>query len=222
MLADARLVAAKDLRLELRSRVVTNQVVPLALLILVLFAFALDPDRGLLGRVTAGLYWVAVLLATVLAVQRAFGVESPPGVRDALRLSGLEPVGIFLGKVAALGAQLLALEVVLGAGVVVLYGTELKGLGLLVVAALAATVALASAGSLYGALAAGTRVRETLLPLLFLPVTAPVLIAATQAWEGAIEGTPGEGWPWCGFLAAVAAVQTVVGALAFGPLLEDT
>ena len=88
--------------------------------------------------------------------------------------------------------------------------------------ALAATLGLASAGSLYGALAAGARVREALLPLLFLPVTAPVLIAATQSWESALEGTPGEGWPWCGLLAAVAVVQTVVGAVAFGPLLEDT
>jgi heme exporter protein B len=122
----------------------------------------------------------------------------------------------------ALGIQLLVLEIVLGIGVVVLYGTELEGFGLLVTAAVVATVALAAAGSLYGALAAGSRVRETILPLLFLPVAAPVLIAATQAWEAALEGTPGEGWPWCGLLAAVAVVQAVAGALAFGPLLEDT
>ncbi|HEX9992942.1 MAG TPA: heme exporter protein CcmB, partial [Acidimicrobiales bacterium] len=122
MWRDAALVAGKDLRLEARSRVATNQVAPFALLVLVLFAFALDPDRGILTRATAGLYWVAVLLATLLAVHRAFAVESADGVPDALRLSGLDPAGVFLGKAAALAVELLALQVVLGVGVVVLYG----------------------------------------------------------------------------------------------------
>ena len=43
----ARLVAAKDLRIERRSRVTLNQVVPFGVLVLVLFSFALDPDRVL-------------------------------------------------------------------------------------------------------------------------------------------------------------------------------
>src|SRR5438093_12485846 len=87
---DAALVAGKDLRLEMRSRVATSQVAPFAVLVLVLFAFALDPDRDVLGRVAAGLYWVAVLFSLVLSVQRAFAVESADGNRDALRLSGLD------------------------------------------------------------------------------------------------------------------------------------
>src|SRR6195256_415941 len=68
---DAGVIAGKDLRLEWRSRVTTNQIVPFALLVLILFAFALDPDRGILTRATAGLYWVAVLFSGLLALQRA-------------------------------------------------------------------------------------------------------------------------------------------------------
>ena len=68
---------------------------------LVLFAFALDPDRGLLETATPGLYWVAVLFSGLLALQRSFAVEAADGNRDALRLSGLDPAGIFLGKVLA-------------------------------------------------------------------------------------------------------------------------
>ena len=100
MFRDAALIAGKDLRLEARARVALNQVAPFALLVLVLFAFALDPDRGVLDRATPGLYWVAVLFSALLAVQRAFSLEAADGVRDGLRLSGLDPAGIFLGKVA--------------------------------------------------------------------------------------------------------------------------
>lgn len=221
MLRDARLIAGKDLRIERRARVATNQVAPFALLVLVLFAFALDPDRGALDRATAGLFWVAVLLSTVLAVQRAFAIETTDGLADALRLSGIEPAGLFLGKTVALVLELLVLEVVLLVGVAVLYATELTSPVLLAVTCVTATVGLAAAGSLYGVLAAGLRVRETLLPLLLLPVVAPVLIGATRAFESALQGTPGEGWPWCGLLAVFAAIYVVFGMLAYGPLMEE-
>lgn len=221
MFHDAALVAGKDLRLEARSRVGLNQVAPFALLVLVLFAFALDPDRTILERATAGLYWVAVLLAALLAVQRAFAVETADGVRDALRLSGLDPAGIFLGKVAAIAVQLLALEVLLLAGVVVLYDAEVSGLALLGPTCLAATLGLAAAGCIYGVLAAGLRVKETILPLLLMPVLAPVLIAATQAFEAALEGTTGDGWRWLGLLLVFAAAYLGLGLAVFGILLEE-
>ncbi len=222
MLADARLVAGKDLRIELRSRVATGQMVPFAVLVLVLFAFALDPDRGILTRATAGLYWVAVLFAGLLAVQRAFAVEAAPGVREAVRLSGLDPAGYFLGKAAAVAAQLLLLEAVLGVGVVVLYNADLAGAGLLAATCVAATVGIASAGTLYGVLAAGLAVRDTLVPLLLLPVYAPVLLGATRASEAALGDGVGSGWSWCGLLAVFAVIYSMLGITLFGTLLEET
>ncbi|MDZ7732298.1 MAG: heme exporter protein CcmB [Acidimicrobiia bacterium] len=81
---------------------------------------------------------------------------------------------------------------------------------------------MAAAGSLYGVLAAGLRVRETLLPILLLPVVAPVLIGATQAFEAAFDGVPAEGWPWVGLLGIFAVVYTAFGSVAFGPLLEES
>ncbi len=220
MLRDAWLMAAKDLRVEARSRVALGQVAPFAVLVLLLFAFALD-QRGL-SLASAGLFWVAVLFSAVLAVQRSFSIESADSARDGLRLSGLDPAGIFFGKASAVAVQLAALEVILGAGVVVFYGTHLRGILLLVASAVAATVGLAAAGTLYGVAAAGLRVRETLLPLLFLPVVAPVLLSATKAWGAALAGTPGDGEPWLRLLAVFAVVYLAVGALAFGPLLEES
>lgn len=222
MIHDALLVAGKDLRLEARSRVALNQVVPFALLVLVLFAFALDPDRGLLEKATPGLYWVAVLFSGLLALQRSFAVEAADGNRDALRLSGLDPAGIFLGKVLAVAVQLLVLEALLLVGVAVLYSTHLGGWPLLLATVVVATAGIAAAGTLYGVVAAGLRVRETLLPLLLLPVLAPVLIGSTRAFEAALAGTPSEGWPWVGLMGVFAVLYVVAGVLGFGPLMEES
>jgi heme exporter protein B len=219
---DAALVAQRDLRIELRSRVATNQVAPFAVLVLVLFAFALDPDRGVLDRATPGLYWIAVLLAALMAVTRSTSLDEAGGTRDALRLSALEPAGIFLGKVVAVAGQLLALELLLVLGVAVLYDAELSGFGLLATTCAAATVAVAASGVLYGALVAGLRARDTLLPLLLLPVLAPVLIAATRAFEAALGTSATDGWAWCGLIAGFAVVYLVVGSSAYGALLEDS
>lgn len=222
MLRDAILIAGKDLRLEMRSRVVLNQVLPFSLMVLVLFAFALDPDRGVLDRAMPGLYWIAVLFSCLFAVQRAVTIESADGNVDALRMSGLDPGGIYLGKVAAVGVQLLVLEALLLVGVAILYGTGLSGWVMIVTTCVVATACMTSAGTLYGVLAAGLRVRETLLPLLLLPVLAPVLIGSTRAFEAALSGTMSQGWPWLGLLTVFAFVYIASGVFGFGPLLEET
>ena len=222
MLADALLVAGKDLRVEARSRVTTNQMAPFALLVLLLFGFALDADRPVLDRATPGLFWLAVLFSSLLATQRAFAVESADGNRDALRLSGMHPSGILLGKGLAIAAELLVLQVVLLLGVVALYGTDLDGVPLIGVTCLVSTVGLAAAGTLYGALAAGLRVRDTLLPLLLLPVVAPVLIAATRAFEDALGTVGADGWAWVSLWTVFAAVYTTLALACAGALLEES
>jgi heme exporter protein B len=215
------LVAGKDLRIEIRSRVGLNQIGPFAIAVLLLFGLALGPDRQVLAPASAGLFWVAVLLSTVLAVQRSYAIESADAARDGLRLSGLDPAGIFLGKAGAVLAQLLVLEAALTVGVALLYGAHLSG-GLVLVAACAAgTLGLAAVGTLYGVVASGLRTRETLLPLLLLPVVAPVLLAATKAWDAALAGAPGRAGGWLDVLVVFAVLYVAIGIVAFGPLLED-
>jgi len=221
----ARLVAAKDLRIEWRSRVVLNQVLPFAALVMVLFAFALDSDE-VLTRVAPGLVWLATVFSLLVVVQRVFAVETADAALDALQVAGVRADGIFLGKAMALAAQLAVLELVLLAASVVLYRTEVRadGVVVLVVTFVAATSGLAFVGTLYGGLAAGAKGRETLLPLLMIPVVAPVLIGATRATEAALgtEGaSAGEGWPWIGLLALFAALFGLGGTLAFGSLIEE-
>jgi heme exporter protein B len=221
ILRDALLVAGKDLRIERRSRVALQQVLPFGGIVLFLFAFALDPDRGLLPRVAPGLFWTAVLLAALLAVGRAFAVEEANAAREGLRLSGLDGISIFLGKMAAITVELAALEVILGVGVVVLYDVEVRGILLIVAAAIPATIGIAATGTVYGVLGLGVRARETLVPLLVLPAVTPVMLGGTRAFEAALDGVPGDGWPWVQLLAGFAVLVLTLGSLAFGPLLEE-
>ncbi len=185
-----------------------------------LFAFALGPGPVVLRKAAPGLFWLAVLFCTVLATQRSFAIESGEGTRDGLRLSGIDPAGVFLGKAAAVGLQLVVLQVVLWAGIALLFDVRVQAAWLAVVASLLATVGLASAGMLYGALSAGLRVRETLLPLLVLPIVAPVLLAGSRAWSAAAAGSVATGVSWLRLLGPFAAVYLVVGIVLYGPLQE--
>jgi len=219
---DALVVAGKDLRIEGRSRVALNQVGPYALVVLLLFGFAFDKDQPLLAQAAPGLFWMAVLFSGLLAVQRSFSVESADGALDGLRLSGLEPAGVFIGKAVAVGAQLLVLELLLTFGTVVLFGSKLSGALLMVSTALVATAGIAGAGVAYGALCVGLRARETLLPLLLAPVLAPVVLAATQAWRAALHLSQGGGWPWLGLLGCFAGIYLAGGVVGFATLMEET
>jgi heme exporter protein B len=218
---DALLVAGKDLRIERRSRVALQQILPFGAIVVILFAFALDADRTFLNRAAPGLFWAAVLLAALLAVGRSFAIEEANRARDGLRLSGLDGGSLFLGKAAAIAVELFLLEIVLGIAVVVLYDVQLRGIVILLCTAVAATIGLAATGTVYGVLAAGLRARETLVPLLVLPAIAPVMLAGTRAFEAALDNAPGDAWPWVQLLCAFAVLIVAGGVMAFGPLLEE-
>src|SRR5580698_4946457 len=220
MWREAALVAGKDLRIEARSRVALWPVVPFAVLVLILLAFAIGPDAAPLKHAAPGIFWIAVLFSTVLAIQRSVAIESGEGTRDGLRLSGIDPAGVFLGKAAAVALQLALLQIVLWAGVSFLFDVRVHVVWLAVVASLLATVGLACAGVLYGALSAGLRVRDTLLPLLVLPVLAPILLAGSKAWQAALSGNASSGTQWLKILIPFAVIYLVIGVVLYGPLQE--
>jgi heme exporter protein B len=222
MWRDTLLVAGKDLRIEARSRVGLSQVAPFGVIALVMFAFALGPDRSVMAKGAPGLFWVAVLFCTVLAVQRSVSVESVDGARDGLRMSGLDPAGLFLGKAAAVAAQLVVLELVLGTGAILLYGARIEVPWLIVVSCVLGTIGLAATGTLYGALSAGLRVRETLLPFLFLPIAAPVLLAGTRIWQAGLSGgVSSDATQWLRLLLVFDAVYLAIGVIVYGPIQES-
>lgn len=223
-------MARKDLRIERGSRVVLGQILPFGALVLILFGLAISPDltvlgterRTVLAQAAPGLFWMAVLFSSLLALGRSFAIEAADGNLDALKMAGLDPAGIFVGKSVAVTVELMVLEVLLGFGAFVLYGAPLADPVLLATALLLATTAVTSAGTLYAALASGLRVRDTLVPLLVLPVLAPVLLAATLATDAAVFGPTGNGWSWTMLLGVFALLYLGIGMLSFGPIMEES
>ncbi len=233
ILRTAWLMARKDLLIEWRSRVALNQILPFAAITMVLFAFAVDrlpaapgETDSTLVNLAPGLASLGTVFSLLLLVQRTFATETEDGALDAMRAAGVDATAVFWGKTVAMWIQLAILSALLLGTAVVIYGVEVRwsGVALLVVTWLTATFGLAAVGTLYGGLAAGARGRETLLPLLLLPVVAPVLIGATRAVEAAL-GTGGtaiaDGWPWVGVVSVFAVAFGAGGTLAFGPLIDE-
>lgn len=217
----ARLVLRKDLGIELRTRVVGNQVAPFGLVVLLVFAFALDPDRGLLEQAAAGLFWITVTLSSLTTGLRSFDLERESGALEMIRLSGADLRGVLLGKIAAVAAQLLVVEGVLLVGLLVLYDVHPDRWGLLLTATACATVGIAVVSTFYAAVTSGLRSRATAHPLLFLPTITPVLLGATRVWESALGTGLTVGWSWVALLAAFACVSLSLALLLIEPLLEE-
>ena len=214
-------VTGKDLAVEWSARVTLVRVLPFAGVLVLLFAIALDPDRGLLPRVAPGLFWLAALLSALLAIGRAFAIERENAAGAGMILSGLDPAAFYLGKALALAVQLLVVEAIVGLGMTALYDVTVRDLWLVVVGAILATAGIAAAGTLYGALVVLDRGRDSLLALLLLPVLVPVLLAATRVFEAALEGAVAGDGAWLGLLAVFAALYGGLGMLTFGSLLEE-
>lgn len=189
-LRQAAIIAEKDLTLELRSRARIASMLVFAALVAVVFSFALDPTEP--ARAVAGaMLWVTVLLAALLGLGRAYTVDREEDALTGLLLTPVDRGAFFLGKFAANLALLLATEVVIFPVYALFFqlplAEPLPGLALVV---LLASVGIVAAGTLFGAIAGSTRLGETLLPVLLLPVVIPVVIYAASATQRLLIGRP--------------------------------
>ena len=135
-LRTAWLMARKDLRVEWRSRVALNQILPFAAITMVLFAFAVDRLPAAPGEVDTvlvqlapGLASLGTVFSLLLLVQRTFAVESEDGALDALRAAGVDATAVFWGKTIAMWVQLAILSALLLGTAVVIYGIEVRWSG---------------------------------------------------------------------------------------------
>lgn len=214
------LVATKDLRAEARTRSVLQGVAFYAGLAVLLFSFALGPDSETLRRFAAGLLWLAIALASLLAVSRTFAAEREGGTLETLTLYPVAREALFMGKVAATFALLLAVGLVSLALMFVLYSVAApKDAAALLGGIVLGTFGLAVIGTFYGAVVAHLRAREALMPTLLLPVLVPLVVSATQATDMALAGGPA--LRWLALLAAYDVVALVLSLVVFPYLLEQ-
>jgi heme exporter protein B len=216
-------IARKDAVSELRGRHATVSTVFFAAIVLLLFGFALGPDSARLAEAAPGLLWLAVVFAGLLALSRLHLLETDDGALEQLALYPVARRAIYAGKaLAGFAVMLLLGGLVLGA-VGILFAVDV----LAAWPALTATVVLgalgvAAVGTFYAGITIRLRAREVMLPLLMLPVLAPLLLASVKATAAALGGDPfGELGSWLQLLAAFDVLMLVVGLATYGYLLED-
>ncbi|MDQ2934825.1 MAG: heme exporter protein CcmB [Chloroflexota bacterium] len=224
--AEARIalaIARKDALSELRGRHATVSTLFFAALVLLLFGFALGPDSRRLTEAAPGLLWLAIVFAGLLAVGRLHLVETEDGALEQLALYPVERRAIYAGKALAGSGAMLVLGGVLLPAVAILYGIDLSAAALpLLATLLLGTIGFAAVGTLYAGLTVRMRAREVMLPLLMLPVVAPLLLAAVQATGAALAGDPfGELASWLQLLVVFDVVMIIAGAATYRFLLEE-
>ena len=175
-LADVGALARKDLLLELRARETVPAMLLFVISALVVFRFALADDTG--GDAADGLLWIGIVFTALLGLTRAFVAERDQGVLDGLTLATSDRSAIWLGKAISILVFLGIAEAVAIPAYWLFY--EPVGWELLVAVVLA-DVGIAVVGTLLAAMAAASRARELLLPLLFLPLGIPVIVGGVGA-----------------------------------------
>lgn len=216
-------VARKDALVELRGRSATTSTLFFAALVLLLFGFALGPDAALLAQAAPGLLWLAIVFAGLLAVARLHQIETDDGALEQLALYPVARRAIYLGKALAGFGVMLVLGALLVPLMGLLYAVDLIGAwpGLLATVLLG-TLGFAAVGTFYAGVTVRLRAREVMLPLLVLPVIAPLLLAAVKATSAALTGDPfGELGAWLQLLVAFDIVMLITGAGTYGFLLEE-
>lgn len=203
-------VARKDLVSELRTRELIPALIQFAVLALVISNFAFDLSAQSGPQVASGILWLVLVFAGLVAFGRAFATEQESMEQMLLTSAGAAP--IFAGKTVAAAAGLIALEAVLLPGMAVLLGLplSLQAIG----AALLSTIGLSALGILFAALAARTRARELLLPVLALPFWIPFIVTGAKAVEAGSNQALLR-------LAVLDILFIIVTALAAGFVLDD-
>jgi heme exporter protein B len=215
----------KDLRLEWRSRDSINGMLFFALLVVVIFGLAFDPTSypTTTRQIAGGILWVALLFASITALNQTWTRELRNQVLEAQRMAPSPPSALFLGKVIANMLFVLVVEAVLAPIFIVFFNLHVLGNGWLLALILPlGTWALVVNGTFFAALGLRARNRELLLPLLLLPISLPALLAMVQATTGVItaELDSIQINTWIKQLAGYDIIFTTIGILLFETVLN--
>lgn len=211
----------KDLRAEWRSRELVSAMLVFALLVILIFNFALELETTVRENVTAGILWVTFIFAGQLGLNRSMAVEKDRGCLDGLLLAPVDRAAIYMGKMLANWLFILLMAAIILPIYSVLYNTNLFIPGLLLTILLGSEGYVA-VGTLLSSMAVQARTRDILLPIILFPVAIPVLIAAVKATGGYLQGLEMvEIQPWINLLISYDVIFTTVAFLVFDSVVEE-
>jgi heme exporter protein B len=212
-------IARKDLLVESRTAEVLLMTVPFAAAALILIPLAIGTDAPLLSDLGPGLFWIVVLLFGVLVILRKSAVDGAPQ-RDLIRLLGIDPAARFAGGTLATAMLVLVFETALIPVLVALYNPDLRGWWWLILILPLVAIGMGLLGSIAGGVTTSLGTRTSLTPLLIVPLSLPLLLGASQAFEALQLGK--SILPWLVLLGAVDLTLALSGVLAARPMEEAT
>ena len=211
----------KDLAAELRSRELLSAMLVFALLVILIFNFALELDASTRKVATSGILWATFAFAGTLGLNRSMAVEKDRGCLDGLLLAPVDRSAIYFGKTISNLAFIVIVEVVVLPVYSVLYNTNLFNTGL-IITILLGSIGYVAVGTLLSSMAVQTRTRDVLLPILLFPVIIPVLIAAVKASSGFLQGLElAEIMPYINLLIVYDVVFTAAAYMVFDYVVEE-
>ncbi len=211
----------KDLISEYRSREMLSAMLVFALLVILIFNFALELDTVTRANVTAGVLWATYIFAGTLGLNRSMAVEKDRGCLDGLLLAPVDRSAIYFGKAIGNLVFMLAVAVIVMPIFSILYNVNLMRLDLLLVVLLG-SVGYVAVGTLLSAMSVQTRTRDVLLPILLFPVIIPVLVAAVKASSGFLQGLEiSDIQPWLSLLVAYDVIFTAIAFMVFDYVVEE-
>jgi heme exporter protein B len=216
-------IAAKDIRAELRSRTALLSAVVFAALVLVVFNFARDPTALAATDLAPSVLWVTFALAAMVALNRAFTIEREHGALDGLLLAPIPRGALFGGKLLANLAFVGTVEAITLPLFVLFFNVDLgPALPGLVGVTILATIGFVSVGTIFSAMAVRTRFAELMLPVLLLPFMVPPLIGAVQVTARLLADRPlSEMMGWLRLLALYDVVFVTICTMAFGAVVDE-
>jgi heme exporter protein B len=212
-----KVIVFSILRSYVRSRAIAFRTFPFVALILLLFAFAFDPDRGLVEKISPGLFWLAVLFGSTFIFTSQMENKNETKFFSSY---GIDPVTLFFSRVIVNFIVVVALSIYSGILTVVLYSPPIQDIGKLVIVVLVTCLALSSVGAIYTPLVSRSKDSGQLLSLLIIPVLIPVFLGAIKATENIFQISVGEPWPWIGLIGIFSLVYISAGALAASSLYD--
>lgn len=214
-------VARKDLLLEVRNREVVVSIAAFALLVLAIFTFAIDLTIQNATLVGPGILWAGIAFAGVTGLNRAFSIEIERDTLEGLMLAPVSRDLIFFGKALGNFLFLCIAEAIVLPVFAVLFNLVVFRWEMLAIALLA-NLGFSAVGTVFAAMSVRVRAREIMLPMLFLPAVAPLLMAAVEATSGVVNERPfGEFDQWIQLAGAFDVIFLVASAFFFQFVLED-
>jgi heme exporter protein B len=211
----------KDLAAEMRSRELLTAMLVFALLVILIFNFALDLDATTRKAATPGILWATFAFAGTLGLNRSMALEKDSGCFDGLLLAPVDRSAIYFGKLISNLVFMLIVEAVVLPVYSVLYNTNLFNPGLVSVILLG-SIGYVAVGTLLSSMAVQTRTRDVLLPILLFPVIIPILIAAVNASSGFLQGiAQAEIMPYINLLLVYDVIFTAIAFMVFDFIVEE-